>query len=511
MMSVQGFRSIFGRLFRAQFAADDVRAALFPDPSLRMDAEHPTALFDPFSLCLSLEAPPPFSDDRKRLMRGEIEEIKKDVLPEFWLKSGPERLGYILHVTSGIHELRHYHDHFGTTFGFHRVLRTINDAIEFNRVWNALKKEPKICLPLGEWGKSAEAPQILREYLQQRRQYVEWFTVADHATTPPKLGPAEVVLVFAMRGLSAVVPTVTLNIGKPGIAASIYQKSVPLGGRALLEGNAVAVQRIFTSWVFGKRYRDELNAFVRQGSPHDDRWLDYAALEGYLGNRLGKFYDWAQLVFSDLAMMAENPEDLMNEHPGIRLSKVVTAALAGKPLYRQTGINFASYLDQLTRELKWKPVRDVARRALVAADKHIAQLRTLTERDTMWPRILAAVHSLHRDFMRIRVKQPHCLVDPWIYTALLPHLPQPPVIQEGRSLTFRGADDTDAAVFGQWFFFEHFQRHMLSQRELPCAGGLANHRCPGNALRKGWTPLDTCMYSQFLGMLGVPDVVFAKA
>jgi hypothetical protein len=490
---------------------------LFPDPSLRMDPEHPSALFDPFNLRLSLEEPLPFSDARGRLMRGEVEEVKKNVLPEFWLKNGPQRLAFILDLTSGVHELRHYHDHFGTTFGFHRILRTIEDAIEFNRVWDSLKKEPKIRLPLGKWGRSADAPIILREYLRKRREYVEWFALADHATGPLKLGPApsRVGLVFDLHGRTAVVPTVTVNLRNADIALADAheQKSVPLGGRALLEGSALATQQIIINWVFGRSTLHQFNEFVSHGSPDDDRWLDYWAIRAYLSERVGQRSEWAQLAFSDLAMMGEHPEDLLHEHPGVRISDVVTAALAGAPIYRQYGVNLAAYLDQLTAHLKWKPVRVVARAAVAKANRRIKQLNALAERNTMWPRILHAVYSLHRDFMQIRVKQPDFLVNPRIYTDLLRHhcLPRPPILQEGRSLIFQGPDDADALAFRQWFFFEHFQRHLLSGTALPCAGGQVNHRCPGDALQRGWAPLETCLFSQFVEMTGVPQLDLVKA
>jgi hypothetical protein len=46
-------------------------------------------------------------------------------------------------------------------------------------LWNELKKEHCIKLPLVKWGQAAEAPVVLKSYLVERRDYIELFNIYD--------------------------------------------------------------------------------------------------------------------------------------------------------------------------------------------------------------------------------------------------------------------------------------------------------------------------------------------
>lgn len=83
--------------------------------------------------------------------------------------SDEDGVEYVLRIANQFHELRHYHDHFGTTYGFSRIQRTILDAIEFNRLWDVLKAGGRMKLPLLKWAEAPDAPAELRQYLDKRR------------------------------------------------------------------------------------------------------------------------------------------------------------------------------------------------------------------------------------------------------------------------------------------------------------------------------------------------------
>jgi hypothetical protein len=487
---------------------------MFPDYGVKEDIEELLGSFNPFNLLLCLQRPLGISKERDLIMRGEFEEAKVLVRDKFFLMNADERLSYIFKVTSGLHELRHFHDYFGTSCGFARLLQVFKDGIEFNKLWDQLKQERRIKLPLAMWAKAGDAPDALKTYLSKRQSYIEWLHLFDGSMRPVQIegksDADQVIIAYSLRGLQTLIPAVPRNFnrGEPGVD---FHKMMPLGARALMEGSAFTTQLIAAGKLFGPKYFDQLKAAVMLGSVDDDEWIHYMTVDLYLSKHLGKFYSRFQLALSDISMMAADPIDITEWHPGWRLSKAVAAAKGIGPLYQKFDVDLADYMNKITKKIGWNSVNAVAKEAIVKGKSYLIDLDSSPEGETLWASILRAAYSLHLAFMTMREKVPEILADPAVYFVILSNLPPPPAFEEGSWKVFQGFGDKDANAFQIWFLFEHMQRQLMFSTKMPCPGGNVPHACPGDPLTtKGWRATDRCPFSQFVTQMGVPGLAVER-
>jgi hypothetical protein len=186
------------------------RESLFPDYGERQDLQDLGASFDPSSLLFQSDVPRGGKSEYDLLMAGNAKRVRRMIPWKTLLLTRRKKLSFILSLTSGIHELRHFHDYFGTTCGFARLMQVIEDAVEFSSAWDKIRSESRIKLPLAVWGKQADAPAPLREYLQKRKQFVEWINLFDGSmpsiTFEGKTDGSLSILAYSFKGLSAVIP-----------------------------------------------------------------------------------------------------------------------------------------------------------------------------------------------------------------------------------------------------------------------------------------------------------------
>jgi hypothetical protein len=150
------WRTTLGTSGTAEMA--DARSTLFPDFGLRGVNEQLSASFDPFNLAVRSAWDPNTAEERELLREGKFDALRHLTDAKMKDLDRETQASYILNITTEVHELRHYHEHFGTTFGFSRVWQTLQDGVEFYRLWNDLEKEPCIKLPLLKWGGATTRP-----------------------------------------------------------------------------------------------------------------------------------------------------------------------------------------------------------------------------------------------------------------------------------------------------------------------------------------------------------------
>jgi hypothetical protein len=501
----------------------DARTRLFPDYGLRYPSELLSASFDPFNLAVRSLRSSDIAAECALIFAKNFDELKKlanGKLATF--KDEEERIDYVLRITNEFHELRHYHDHFGTTYGFSRISNTIVDAMEFNRLWDVLRAKGRIKLPLLKWAKAADGPPELRAYLEKRRDYIEWFklydgTIEQDITLDMNQGQAvddntaESIIVISVRGLGTNIPAAIINF-KNANTGRVFQKVIPLGGALLMEGSAFVTQRILASWFFGPRYHDLIKTHptVSRGPIGETRWRLYMAGDLYLTKYLHKFYEKFQLALADLAMMnlTEGKEDIHDIHPAWRFSLATKSAQLSPAIHQKADADLLSYMDGIARKHEWMTVVEVAKLADKRAAETIAKLDKSPDAKTFWPSVLRAALNLHREWMKIRISIPTALAEPIKYIAGLEYFPDPPVHQGSTGLVFRGVTQDDASAFRQWFMFEHFQRQLLFSSRLPCpATQVHPHKCPGDPFRKWhWAPTDQCSFAHVVDALGARNV-----
>jgi hypothetical protein len=500
----------------------DARSRLFPDYGLRHSSELLSVSFDPFNLAVRSVSTADLATECDLIFARKFDELKQHALSKIGSLSEDEKIEYVLQITNEFHELRHYHDHFGTTYGFSRIYETIVDAVEFNRLWDVLRARRHIKLPLVNWAKSPDAPQELLAYLEKRRSYVEWMKLYDglidqeitldmNNGEPVDDKTAESMIAISVRGLETLIPGAILNY-KTEETGRVFQKATPLGGALLMEGTAFVTQRVVAKWLFGQEYagRIKTHQAVSRGPTEEASWRLYMAGDLYLTKYLRKFYENYQLALSDLAMMnlVVGNDDLVEVHPGWRFSKATHAAKSKSSIHQNPDADLKKYSDDIARQRGWMTVSEVAELATTRAEQQLKDLDQLAEAKSFWPSVVRAALNLHREWMKIRIASPMVLADPITYLGWLQHFPEPPVHQGKQGLVFRGTTQDDVVAFRQWFMFEHFQRQLLFSDRLPCPGTLIHpHKCPGDPLRKWrWSPTDQCSFSHVMDLLGVREV-----
>jgi hypothetical protein len=500
------------------------RSVLFPDFGLRSISEQLSASFDPFNFAVRTARNPDTAEERDILRAGDFEKLKHIATSKVAGMTPEEETKYVFDITSEVHELRHCHEHFGTTYGFSRLWATIQDAIAFNKLWDELKREPTIKLPLIKWGQSPDAPAALKSYLSARRNYVEWFNVYD-GVMDQKFNfneqlnsnikePVQAIAVIHVGGLSTSVPLITLNFRSEATGQPI-QKMFPLGGSLLMEGTAFVIQRKVASRVFGEEHFERLKNALRRMESSDDQMPRYMALDLHMTKHLVRFYDRYQLALSDVAMMNVEGDDSRFEdtHPGWRFWHALAAATSDPAVHRSQEADLEEYMNKITQQCGWPSVKEVARQAIDHWEKYLAKIDKSKEADTFWFVIARAAVKMHLDWMRIREKFPTILAEPLLYTKLFSKFAPPPVYQGRDGLVFGGLSDEDARAFRAWFLFEHFQRQLLFSSWMPCPGELIHkHKCPGDPLKRWkWKPTDQCPFSHQIQAFGIRERRFVAA
>jgi hypothetical protein len=428
------------------------------------------------------------------------------------------RFEYALRVSSEIHELRHWHDYVGTTWGYERLVRTLQDGGHFNQMWKSLDRAVPVQLPLTAWDDDPRAPAALRDYLQSRQKFVGWVSL-QQGTVPSvpwsPSSPAEVILSYSVGGLQANIPTVEMNFDVDD--GTQIRRMMPLGAHALMEGNALVVQRHLLDELFGAGTGLELMDSFRRGLIDDDSWIRYLVVDRFLTRRFVKFWTQFQTALTDLAFMASPDIVPARRHPGIRLDLSASAAASlGAQFHQDSDPDIAKYQSSIAAKCGWKDPADVVAARISEIRGHLKALEVKMSAPGyvrgLWDVLMRAIHRAHLACLEVRRDQPWVFAHPAIYVLTIPALPPPPVTIEGKVMQFRGVGpgrtgDEHAVAFRNWFLFEHVQRRLLFSTSLPCPG-IEPHDCPGDPLTPGWAPRQTCPYSKLVSDLGIPHMTF---
>lgn len=496
--------------FSPSAASGDYRDVLFPDERAENELPEWRPFFNPFNFRVHVTGSRVVSDAREAILRGELVRAKELTADVPRLMAPDESVAHMLDLTSGLHELRHFHDLFGTTWGFAHVSAIIDDGVEFSRVLSALKQGGMLRLPLAAWASSAGAPLALSAYMRRRRKEVEWFDVVDGTTQPQRLPgrmdpTANVIVMILLKGVQARLPAVPMNMTRLRDGAE-YHVMVPLGARALMEGNAVVLQRALLHELFGAAAADRVMASLR--TMRGDQAAVYLAVDRYLSSIFrAPFNATIQTNLADLAMMSATYNEAA-DLPGLRLRRAAAAA------YEQGGltgpIDPLPYMDGIARACEWLSSGEVVTRALREADGHLANIPVAP---SAWAHVLRAVVKTHRRILQIRQGVPGVLADPHLYMAAIKYLPPPPVMLEDGRLVVRGEDQDAADGFAHWFLLESLQGQLLFSNRLQCPlSAMGVHTCGGDMLGKArWADNSGCEFARLVETLGIRDCDIATA
>jgi hypothetical protein len=486
------------------------REVLFPDERLR-DESSLRASFDPFNFRIALKKPATSRAVHDLVMAGNIKEAKRQTHDVLLTMPASRQRSYLLEITSGLHEMRHFHDSFGTLCGIARQLQVVRDAIAFNQLLDALKQHGRLKLPLLVWANQPDAPDALKRYVSTRRTFIEWLNVID-GTLPPQTfsghtKEADALILVSLTGLQAQVPAVPLNRAR--MPANVdFNVVTPLGARAIMEGNAFALQMAIVSTLFGA---PAMSLFKSIGTEASATGEPYMVVDLYLSKKFGQGTPWQPGILrcvSDLAMMGTSVEKENRDYPGMRLVKAAGAAKAHGDLKKPVATE--PYMNDIAERCGWA---SPSRVTLDAIHETETLLASLPKENTIWPNILRAIYATHLEFLNLRKEHPGILADLDTYIEHLPELPPPPILESDDHIEARGLTQADAEAFALWFLFEHIERQLLFSTRLPCPiseNGL--HSCGGDVLnKKTWRYDDSCQFSRLVKSLGLPELQVSVA
>jgi hypothetical protein len=165
-----------------------------------------------------------------------------------------------LRAVTTFHEIRHFHDCFGTIAGITLFEMHIARLTAFGEVCRRLRKDGlKLKLPLASWALTDHCPDYVRDFvarlaLGQRRQ--EAFLGA--ISLPSAAGTDDAVTKdFRLEPLGLVIPAFPLQVGSVQLEdgertgpVAVSTRWIPIGFEQLIEGNAQAFQRTYLEAVW---------------------------------------------------------------------------------------------------------------------------------------------------------------------------------------------------------------------------------------------------------------------
>ena len=459
-------------------------------------------LFDPSNLELYLDANLEADEERALLRDCRINEAAEIARRKAAAMTDTQRFDYAMKATSELHELRHVHDYFGTTWGHERFIRTVGDAAEFHRMWTALDGVATIELPLRTWGTSRDAPAALVEYLEQRDEFVAW--------ARSQQGDLQSVSVSK----ESAIPTFEMTF-RNGRTQEVSGRMIPLGSDALMEGSALIVQRLALDHIFQDDSASKLGDMMAGGTVADDRWTVYIAVDRYLSKKLVRFQPRYQTALADLALMAPYDEAPERRHPGVRLGLATEAAASlGADAHRDPDRDLAEYQETIAAKCGWPSPRAVVEKRVTVLR---AQLAALDEKESrvgsnvsVWDRLVRAADRAHLESLEHRHHVPELFANPSTYLQASCILPPAPMRIEQQHTVFRGIGPADtgkenAGAFRQWYLLEYIVNRLLFTTTLPCPIAREPHECAGDPLSRSWKPNDACPFSRMVVELDIPN------
>lgn len=496
-----------------------IREHFYKSEGIREEWKKYCSWFDPSNFCIQISDNLRYSFDlpydttlaNDLIAKGKFDEAKNLVRDKLFLLNEQDRIKTIFLTTSTIHEMRHFHDSIGTTCGFARLLRVISDAIDFDEMWDELRKFSKLKIPLVKWGTDVDSPQVLKDYLIKRESFIDWLNWYDGSGKPIKIeghtNKLNFPIIYDLEGSSKTLfgtPITLMNFTE----GNTFQMIFPIGMQAILEGNAFTIQREVSAMLFGNIYDTLLKQYATLSNEDDYQNLYYMVIDTYLSKVLNKFYRKHQLAISEIALMAEDPFDKELGHPGLRIDKI---AFASKNAYHRDGNledDLEMYMNNIVDKLGWKRIKDIAQQNLDDTQLKINKIEERKIKNERWWSLLKTIYKTHRDFLKAKTLKIDIFSEPRGYFKLFPILPLPPIIKKGNDIDFYGNYGEDEAMnFMDWFCFEHLQHQLLFSNKLPCPGGTGTHPCPGDPIeQRDWQPDNRCYYSLLLEQLGLPEL-----
>ena len=478
---------------------------MFPDWGARRDRGGMLGLFDPSNLEVYLDANLGADEERALLRDCKFDEAAEIVRKNARSMSDAERLDYAMRVTTEVHELRHVHDYFGTTWGHERFIRTVRDVAQFHMMWTALGDMQEIRVPLQTWGTQKDVPAVVLKYRNERNDFIAWARSQQGdiiSDTAPKDGT---------------VPSFEMTFHIPRTRKVI--RKIPLGSDALMEGNALVIQKLALNHLFGDDSASRLSENLAGGLAGDDRWTAYIAVDRYLSKKLVRFWDRYQTALSDLALMPDYDDPPERRHPGLRLTLAAAAAARlGPTAHQDSDRDLDEYQEAIAVMCGWPKPRAVVEKQIAVLRTQLAALAAKEARAEtavgVWDRLLRAAVQAHLISLEHRSHAPDLFANPSTYLQSADILPPPPIMVEQHHAVFRGIGPAEtgtenAAVFRQWYLLEYIVNRLLFTSTLPCPiARERDHVCNGDALSPAWKPTDACVFSRMVMELGIPNKRF---
>jgi hypothetical protein len=495
---------------------------------------------------IKLLAPDPCNLPNSTLVsRDSIRECCENIQRTFGEFSEVEQFDLVAFATAFTHELRHFHDMVGTKFGFHYNLRRMQFDAKLCELLRAVTTDGKLKIPFQAWQNRPDCPSIIIDYMREKRHemYAEqaMFSVdtipGEHYNVPGLI--INKPMPFIPEDIKWSVPVV--NFGFDHLKAmGIANRYYPLNELAVLEGSAFNCQ-ILQIWdLFGESAAGLFEKQYNREVFSDDFWVYFMVplLMGTISYKYAiKLNEKVRHILYDFALMGpfKNGAFSATDYPGRRLAAFLHFLFYRNKKKIHSQDDVLMVLDEFKRNEFDEPnterittdwLADIEKACIVMG---MNGGYTGTQRLLQWfPRVaMLRFAMICRDFIRMRVKQPHLFNDPWNYLQSLEKMPMPTslffrksckqyILTEENSFEFTTANSPQqfCELPRSQFWTLHFIIRSilkdivyneavtcgLKMRHLSCP--LANAHC-GQMQNGSFSPSGHCIFDSAIQILGL--------
>ena len=344
------------------------------------------------------------------------EDLLKILKNDFQNLSPNEEEQFLILYASFVHEVKHFWDHIGTTYGLSRFTLFLKRHFTAKKLINLLKPDES-CLPLLKYGKWKDYKKAIHLKKEFSSQHFEECILDDVGT----IFQESDFLRSDIHKTSFRGNIVVKNNILPSYVARVLDDKdkiwflhVPLGGRTLVESAAMTVELDLLANTFGYNIAAERKRHFTHWDPQDPKGVYYGACDLYLSNFIPNFYYNHLLMLCDLALLGDlDGTNYDSFHPGWRFEKLTT-------IVSEVGFPKNSYEDwycSIFKRMNITPLQHFLDRIL----EHISQiLQNIDSFDSSLTKTISMVYEMSKKVFKARQIDPLAIASPkHMGTALL--------------------------------------------------------------------------------------------
>lgn len=396
--------------------------------------------FDPRILGIQLNFRRP--EHLRKYFDGSIKAHLPEVRANWPNMSSADKLSVLYFTTAATHEIKHYHDMVGSTFGFTYYFNRLSRQAELCRM---LTQFSHLRLPLKRWCMTRDCPAGLRDFF---RRYQELET-RENALFFSRDFPGETKqiggLIINARVPNALLPDTAFDIPVANFGYdtcrqhNIRHHYYPLTSTAILEGAAINVQHLQVHDFYGTDAAAFFEYTLRQEMFRGDLWI-YTLTMLLIETALRRFSltsnEHLRFRLYDFAFMGACRDGALaaSDYPGIRLGAFLNYLLYEYPVKRLSIANIFELMERFAVERFGEETPENIIENHFDEANTIAAVLGIDDELTDLPEVVSTLPQIamlkltkvFREMLALRRSHPSRFSDPWEYLSPTSPLPMPP-------------------------------------------------------------------------------------